>query len=241
MEQIKFNIVGYGCTTCIGNSGPLPAEVSHAIDEKNLVVASVLSGNRNFEGRINSEVRANYLMSPPLVVAFALAGSVDANLMDEPVGIGKDGEKVYLRDIWPTQQEVQDTIAACIDANIVPEPDDPGGRIYYCVLMPPGTSYGPGGALGAHSHPTDYDFPFDREAVAVPPGHVVRIVAEHLLAARDDILQNLVEGVPDMDIAIGVRRPVMQDEFVSVLGGRAQLPVKVALFPARQNFRLTLW
>src|ERR1700691_2609382 len=101
LEKLKFHIVGYGCTTCIGNSGPLPDEVSKAIDEKDLVVASVLSGNRNFEGRINSEVRANYLMSPPLVVAFALAGRIDTDLRTDAVGKGKDGKPVYFADIWP--------------------------------------------------------------------------------------------------------------------------------------------
>jgi aconitate hydratase len=110
LEKLKFHVVGYGCTTCIGNSGPLPTEVSQAIDEKELVVASVLSGNRNFEGRINSEVRANYLMSPPLVVAFALAGRVDLDLKKDPVGTGKDGSPVYLADIWPTQREVEEAV-----------------------------------------------------------------------------------------------------------------------------------
>jgi aconitate hydratase len=111
LEKLKFNLVGYGCTTCIGNSGPLPTEVSQAIDEKDLVVASVLSGNRNFEGRINSEVRANYLMSPPLVVAFALAGRIDIDLKKDPVGRGKDGKPVHLADIWPTQKEVEDAVS----------------------------------------------------------------------------------------------------------------------------------
>jgi aconitate hydratase len=110
LEKLKFNLVGYGCTTCIGNSGPLPAEVSQAIDEKDLVVASVLSGNRNFEGRINSEVRANYLMSPPLVVAFALAGRIDVDLKKDPIGHGKDGKPVHLGDIWPTQKEVDEAV-----------------------------------------------------------------------------------------------------------------------------------
>jgi aconitate hydratase len=110
LEKLKFNLVGYGCTTCIGNSGPLPAEVSQAIDEKDLVVASVLSGNRNFEGRINSEVRANYLMSPPLVVAFALAGRIDVDLKKDALGKGKDGKPVYLADVWPTQKEVEDAV-----------------------------------------------------------------------------------------------------------------------------------
>jgi aconitate hydratase len=110
LEKLKFNLVGYGCTTCIGNSGPLPTEVSQAIDENDLVVASVLSGNRNFEGRINSEVRANYLMSPPLVVAFALAGRIDVDLKKDPIGLGKDGKPVHLADIWPTQKEVDEAV-----------------------------------------------------------------------------------------------------------------------------------
>jgi len=118
LEKLKFNIVGYGCTTCIGNSGPLPVEVAKEIDEKNLVVASVLSGNRNFEGRINSEVRANYLMSPPLVVAFALAGRIDVDLRKDPVGKGKDGKPVYLADIWPSQQEVEQAMASAITSEM---------------------------------------------------------------------------------------------------------------------------
>src|SRR5215469_3093539 len=108
LEKLKFHIVGYGCTTCIGNSGPLPPEVGEEIDRKNLVVASVLSGNRNFEGRINPDVRANYLMSPPLVVAFALAGRIDVDLRRDPLGTGKDGQPVYLADVWPTQREVEE-------------------------------------------------------------------------------------------------------------------------------------
>jgi aconitate hydratase len=116
LEKLKFHIVGYGCTTCIGNSGPLPAEVSQAIDEKDLVVASVLSGNRNFEGRINSEVRANYLMSPPLVVAFALAGRIDTDLRKDAIGKGKDGKPVYLADIWPTQREVEESVEHSVTA-----------------------------------------------------------------------------------------------------------------------------
>jgi aconitate hydratase len=112
LEQLGFNVVGYGCTTCIGNSGPLPQDVSYAINEKELVAVSVLSGNRNFEGRINSEVRANYLMSPPLVVAYALAGRIDTDITKDSLGSGKDGKPVYLRDIWPTQKEVSEAVAA---------------------------------------------------------------------------------------------------------------------------------
>ena len=118
LEKLKFHIVGYGCTTCIGNSGPLPTEVSEAIDEKNLVVASVLSGNRNFEGRINSEVRANYLMSPPLVVAFALAGRIDVDMRKDPIGKGNDGKLVFLADLWPSQEEVEQTIQKSIDSKM---------------------------------------------------------------------------------------------------------------------------
>jgi aconitate hydratase len=118
LEKLKFHLVGYGCTTCIGNSGPLPVEVSKEIDEKNLVVASVLSGNRNFEGRINSEVRANYLMSPPLVVAFALAGRIDIDLRTDPLGKDKDGKPVYLADIWPSRREIEQTMASAITSEM---------------------------------------------------------------------------------------------------------------------------
>jgi aconitate hydratase len=110
LDGLGFNLVGYGCTTCIGNSGPLPEPIAEAVEQGDLVVAAVLSGNRNFEGRINPYVRANYLASPPLVVAYALAGSMNVDLAKEPLGEGSDGRPVYLRDIWPTNQEVQETI-----------------------------------------------------------------------------------------------------------------------------------
>ncbi len=110
LEQLRFHVVGYGCTTCIGNSGPLPAPVSRQIEEKGLVVAAVLSGNRNFEGRVHPEVRANYLASPPLVVAYALAGRMDLDLATEPLGTDPQGQPVYLKDIWPTQDEVRQAI-----------------------------------------------------------------------------------------------------------------------------------
>ncbi|GAC1464467.1 MAG: hypothetical protein NVSMB9_03180 [Isosphaeraceae bacterium] len=110
LDKLRFNLVGYGCTTCIGNSGPLPAEISKAIHDDDLVVAAVLSGNRNFEGRINSDVRANYLASPPLVVAYALAGTMDLDLLNEPLGNDPKGNPVYLKDIWPTQGEVQEVL-----------------------------------------------------------------------------------------------------------------------------------
>jgi aconitate hydratase len=111
LAKLGFNVVGYGCTTCIGNSGPLPGEVVKAITSGNLVAVSVLSGNRNFEGRIHPYVRANYLASPPLVVAYALAGTIDIDLKNEPLGIGSDGRDVYLRDIWPLNQEIAQVVA----------------------------------------------------------------------------------------------------------------------------------
>jgi aconitate hydratase len=115
LDQLKFNLVGFGCTTCIGNSGPLPDDVAAAVQQDNLIVAAVLSGNRNFEGRINAQVKANYLASPPLVVAYALAGTIDINLAKDPIGTGSDGKPVYLRDIWPTSEEVQQTVQAAIN------------------------------------------------------------------------------------------------------------------------------
>ncbi|HEX8629252.1 MAG TPA: aconitate hydratase [Catenuloplanes sp.] len=116
LEKLGFHLVGYGCTTCIGNSGPLPESTSAAVNEHDLTVVSVLSGNRNFEGRINPDVKMNYLASPPLVVAYALAGSMDVDLVTEPLGTGSDGEPVYLRDIWPSAQEIQEVIASAIGA-----------------------------------------------------------------------------------------------------------------------------
>src|SRR5947209_13772520 len=110
LEMQRFHLVGYGCTTCIGNSGPLPAPISKGIEEGDLVVAAVLSGNRNFEGRVHAEVRANYLASPMLVVAYALTGTVDTDLASEPLGYDGSANPVYLRDIWPSQKEISDTI-----------------------------------------------------------------------------------------------------------------------------------
>jgi aconitate hydratase len=116
LDALGFNLVGYGCTTCIGNSGPLADEISAAIAEGDLVVCSVLSGNRNFEARIHPEVKANYLASPPLVVAYALAGRMDIDFESEPIGADREGEAVYLRDIWPSAREVGETIASSVRA-----------------------------------------------------------------------------------------------------------------------------
>ncbi len=118
LDELGFNLVGYGCTTCIGNSGPLPDEISAAVDEGDLAVVSVLSGNRNFEGRINPDVKMNYLASPPLVVAYALAGTMDIDLVDDPLGQDRQGNDVYLRDIWPSEQEIAETIEQAVQADM---------------------------------------------------------------------------------------------------------------------------
>ncbi|MFQ5659494.1 MAG: aconitate hydratase AcnA [Gammaproteobacteria bacterium] len=118
LNELGFNIVGYGCTTCIGNSGPLPSEVSQAISDGKLVAASVLSGNRNFEGRVHAEVKMNFLASPPLVVAYAIAGTMDIDLTREPIAQDVDGNDIYLKDIWPSQQEINDTIVSTIDSDM---------------------------------------------------------------------------------------------------------------------------
>jgi aconitate hydratase len=118
LDKLGFNLVGYGCTTCIGNSGPLPEEISEAINDKDLVVAAVLSGNRNFEGRVNADVRANYLASPPLVVAYALAGSMQVDLVKEPLGADEKGKKVFLKDIWPSNKEIGTFVAKNVTKKI---------------------------------------------------------------------------------------------------------------------------
>ncbi|MGG3924257.1 aconitate hydratase AcnA, partial [Geobacillus thermodenitrificans] len=118
LQQLGFNVVGYGCTTCIGNSGPLAPELEKALAESDLLVTSVLSGNRNFEGRIHPLVKGNYLASPPLVVAYALAGTVDIDLLNEPIGKDKDGNDVYFRDIWPSMEEVKEVVKRAVDPEL---------------------------------------------------------------------------------------------------------------------------
>jgi aconitate hydratase len=118
LDKLGFNLVGYGCTTCIGNSGPLPTTISEAVNEHDLTVVSVLSGNRNFEGRINPDVKMNYLASPPLVVAYALAGTMDIDLDNDPLGTDQEGNKVFLKDIWPSPQEVQTVVASSVASDM---------------------------------------------------------------------------------------------------------------------------
>jgi aconitate hydratase len=121
LNQLGFNLVGYGCTTCIGNSGPLPDDVSAEVEARNLVVASVLSGNRNFEGRIQQQVRANYLASPPLVVAYAIAGRMTIDLTTEPIGVDRGGAPVFLRELWPTEREIQETMLSAVTSDMFRE------------------------------------------------------------------------------------------------------------------------
>ncbi|MEM9592850.1 MAG: aconitate hydratase AcnA [Acidobacteriota bacterium] len=121
LEAMRFHLVGYGCTTCIGNSGPVPQPVRDMIQEKGLVAVSVLSGNRNFEGRISPDVRANYLASPPLVVAYSLAGRIDIDIYNEPLGTGKDGQPVYLKDVWPSREEIDSTVRTALEAEMFTE------------------------------------------------------------------------------------------------------------------------
>jgi aconitate hydratase len=144
LDRLQFNLVGYGCTTCIGNSGPLPPAISAAIEQNDLAVCSVLSGNRNFEGRINQDVKANYLASPPLVVAYALAGRMDLDLNTEPLGEGSDGEPVYLRDIWPDPAEVKELIGRSIASEMFTRNYGgvlEGDEIWKAVEVPEGDRY----------------------------------------------------------------------------------------------------
>jgi aconitate hydratase len=144
LDALQFNLVGYGCTTCIGNSGPLAPEISAAIAEKDLAVCAVLSGNRNFEGRINQDVKANYLASPPLVVAYALAGRMDLDLINEPLGEGGDGEPVYLRDVWPDGDEVKELVGASIASEMFTrsyEKAFSGDENWNAVEVPEGDRY----------------------------------------------------------------------------------------------------
>jgi aconitate hydratase len=144
LERLGFNLVGFGCTTCIGNSGPLEPHVAQAVDENGLVVAAVLSGNRNFEGRIHSQVRAAYLASPPLVVAYALAGTVDTDLRRDPLGLDKEGRPVFLADIWPSSREITDAVARAVDSSIFRETYShifDGEERWHSLRVPEGALY----------------------------------------------------------------------------------------------------
>ena len=144
LENMGFNIVGYGCTTCIGNSGPLNPDIAKAVNEKQLFTSSVLSGNRNFEGRIHPLIKHNFLASPPLVVAYAIAGSMLVNLEKEPLGISDDGEEIYLKDIWPSKQEIDNLISSTINPEMFRKAYDDllkGDSVWQQLEIPTGEIY----------------------------------------------------------------------------------------------------
>jgi aconitate hydratase len=183
LDKLRFQTVAYGCTTCIGNSGPLPAQVSQAIEDHDLVVCSVLSGNRNFEGRINPEVRANYLMSPPLVVAYALAGRVDIDFDREPVGQDRAGQPVFLKDLWPTSAEVSAAVARSLRPEMfkaayeVVFEGDPSWR---SLPIPSGATYAWDSASTYIKHPPYF------ESTPAVPGPVCDIIGARALAVLGD-------------------------------------------------------
>jgi len=183
LDKLRFQTVGYGCTTCIGNSGPLPQPISDAIEARNLVVASVLSGNRNFEGRINPDVRANYLMSPPLVVAYALAGRIDIDLDKEPLGEGGDGKPVFLRDIWPTSSEIAEVVGKSVKPAMFEKSYGvvfEGDERWQKLDVPLGDTYAWDGASTYIKHPPYFD------GMTKTPAPIADLVGARVLAVLGD-------------------------------------------------------
>ena len=183
LDQLGFNLVGYGCTTCIGNSGPLIPEVSMAVDDADLTVCSVLSGNRNFEGRIHPECKMNFLASPPLVVAYALAGSMHTNLLDDPLGTGTDGRPVYLRDIWPSSHEITTVIAECVRADMFSAGYADvftGDQRWQALPVPVGDTFNWDSASTYVRKPPYF------EGLTAQPGPVTDIVGARVLAVLGD-------------------------------------------------------
>jgi aconitate hydratase len=183
LEQLRFFLVGYGCTTCIGNSGPLPGPISKAIQDNELVVAAVLSGNRNFEGRIHPEVRANYLASPPLVVAYALAGRIDIDLYNEPLGNDAKGKPVFLKDIWPTQKEISDTVQKCVQPEMfakVYSEAFKGDEHWNSLAVPKGDQYAWDAKSTYVKHPPYF------ENMPAQPGPLADIKGARVLALLGD-------------------------------------------------------
>jgi aconitate hydratase len=168
LDQLGFNLVGYGCTTCIGNSGPLPDEIAAEVTDRHLVAVSVLSGNRNFEGRIHPQVRANYLASPPLVVAYALAGSLDIDLTTQPLGQDRDGKDVFLKDIWPSNKEISDLMATAVTSDMFKKNYADvfkGDERWNAIASPDGALYAWDEASTYIKHPPY----FDGMSMVVPP------------------------------------------------------------------------
>jgi aconitate hydratase len=183
LDALGFNLVGYGCTTCIGNSGPLPDPIAEAVDSGDLLVGAVLSGNRNFEGRVHAQVRANYLASPPLVVAYALAGALDIDLTTEPLGEGKDGKPVYLKDIWPSNREIAETIKKSVTpamyrkryGNVFEGPPE------WKAVNPPG-----GQTYAWRDNSTYVKYPTFFDGMTPEPGEIADIVGARELAILGD-------------------------------------------------------
>ena len=183
LEAMGFHVVGFGCTTCIGNSGPLREEISRGVQDSGLVGCSVLSGNRNFEGRIHPLVRMNFLASPPLVVAYALAGNLDQDLYSDPLGQDSDGKDVFLKDIWPTSTEIQDTIMACVDSNMFEESYASvfaGDDNWNGLQVPAGENYAWDPASTYVKHPPYF------EGMSLTPDAVGDIKGARLLALLGD-------------------------------------------------------
>jgi 3-isopropylmalate dehydratase small subunit len=179
LELLGFHLVGYGCTTCIGNSGPLPEEITKAIQENDLIAAAVLSGNRNFEGRVNPHTHANYLASPPLVVAYALAGTMDINFGKEPIGIGKNGESVFLKDIWPSSQEVEQTMRQSVKPEMFKQEYSnvfEGDESWTNIPIPIGVQY-PWDTDSTYIKPAPYFENFSREPQPLQDIHNARVIA----------------------------------------------------------------
>ncbi|UYO01435.1 MAG: aconitate hydratase AcnA [Devosia sp.] len=179
LDAIGFNLVGYGCTTCIGNSGPLPQAISDCINENKLVAASVLSGNRNFEGRVNPDVRANYLASPPLVVAYALLGTLNVDITTQPIGTGKDGKPVYLKDIWPTNHEVAEIVRKHVTAEMFRSRYSDvfkGDKHWQSIAVEGGETYGWNGSSTYVQNPPYF------EDLTMEPKPVTDVVSARVLA-----------------------------------------------------------
>jgi aconitate hydratase len=197
LEQLRFHLVGYGCTTCIGNSGPLPEPVAEAVKSANLVVAAVLSGNRNFEGRVHPQVRANYLASPPLVVAYALAGRVDIDLHTEPLGHNAKGEAIYLRDVWPTQQEIADVVARSVRSEMFRKTYDDvftGDETWRNLPVPEGDLFRWDPASTYVRHPPYF------ENMGAKPGPIQDIAGARVLAVLgDSITTDHISPAGDID------------------------------------------
>src|SRR5690606_9504145 len=182
LDELGFDLVGYGCTTCIGNSGPLPEAIEKAVQQADLTVASVLSGNRNFEGRVHPLVKTNWLASPPLVVAYALAGSVRMDLTREPLGTGSDGQPVYLKDVWPSQHEIAEAVAKVDSAMFHRQYAEvfSGDDTWKAIQIPESDTYAWQQDSTYIQHP-----PFFAEIGSTPP-HVGDVHSAHILALLGD-------------------------------------------------------